>query len=235
MYNNKKIIAVIPARGGSKGIKKKNIILLGGKPLIAYSIEVAKKSPLIDRVIVTTDSPEIARVAEEYGAEVPFIRPSELAQDDTPAYPVLRHTLKFLEEKENFKPDIIVWLEPPNPFRTAEKIDEAIKIFEADKEADSMRGVCEPFQNPFKMWILNGKYLEPLMKQEGTDYNSLPRQKLRKVYWQNGYIYLLRYDTVMKKGNFHGDKILPFILSKDEFIDIDSEEDLKLAEYYLKK
>jgi len=111
MSNSKispKIIAIIPARGGSKGLPGKNIIPLGGKPLIAHSIETAKKSKLIERVIVTTDDEEIADVAREYGAEVPFIRPAELAQDDTPPDPVLKHTLQFLEEKEGIKPEIIV-------------------------------------------------------------------------------------------------------------------------------
>lgn len=228
------ILAVIPARGGSKGIPKKNIIDLGGKPLIAYSIEVAKKSSLINRVIVTTDNDEIAAVAKKNGAETPFIRPAELARDDTSPEPVLRHTLEYLKENENYKPDIIVWLEPPFPFRTADEVDEAIRLFRDDPEADSLRAVCKPFQNPFKMWVKTDKYLKPLINEKGKAYHSGPRQKCKEVYWQNGHIYLLRYDTIMKKGNFHGDKILPYILEEDRFIDIDSENDLKLARILLK-
>lgn len=229
-----KILAVIPARGGSKGIPKKNIVELGGKPLIAYSIEVAKKSRLVNRMIVTTDDQEIADVAKKYGAEAPFIRPANLAQDDTPPEPVLKHVLEFLVKEENYKPDIIVWLEPPFPFRTAEEVDEAIKLFQADPEADSLRGVCQPFQNPYKMWVLKNKYLQPLIKKEGVTFCSQPRQKTGEVYWQNGHIYLLRYDTIMKKGNFYGEKILPFILAEDKFIDIDSEYNLELARLLLK-
>jgi len=123
MEKNKKIIAIIPARGGSKGIPRKNIVNLAGKPLIAWTIEAAKKSNLIGRIIVTTDDQEIADVALKYGAEVPFLRPKELAQDDTQPDPVLKHALQFLYDKENFKPEIIAWLEPPCPIRTAEEID----------------------------------------------------------------------------------------------------------------
>src|SRR3989344_6805752 len=228
------VIAVIPARGGSKGLPGKNIRLLGGKPLIAHSIEAAKKSTLIERVIVTTDDEEIAQVAREYGAEVPFIRPTELAQDDTPPDPVLKHVLEFLKEKEGVVPEIIVWLEPPCPFRTAQEIDEAITLLRNDPEADSLRAVIEPFQNPFKSWTIEGKYLKPLIDVKGQALHTGPRQKTQKVYWQNGALFLLKYDTIMKKGNFFGDNILPFVMSSDRFDDIDKKEDLEFAEWYLK-
>lgn len=229
------VIAIIPARGGSKGLPRKNIRLLGGKPLIAYSIETAKKSKLIERVLVTTDNQEIADIALEYGAEVPFIRPAELAEDGTPPDPVLKHALAFLLEEEGIKPEIIVWLEPPCPFRTAEEIDEAVRLLQADPDADSLRSVCEPFQNPYKSWVLEGNYLKPLIPKIGQALHTGPRQKTPKVYWQNGALFLLRYDTIMKKGNFFGDRILPFLMPSDRFVDIDKEEDLMLAEWYLKK
>lgn len=235
MQKRIKVIAIIPARGGSKGLPGKNIRLLGGKPLIAYSIETAKKSKLIERVIVTTDDEEIASVAREYGAEIPFLRPAELAQDDTPPDPVLKHTLEFLYDKEGVKPEIIAWLEPPNPFRTAEEVDEAIQVFSDDPSADSLRSVIEPFQNPYKSWILEGKYLTPLIPKKGKAFFSGPRQKTPKTYWQNAAIFLVRYDTIMKKGNFFGDKILPYIMESDRFVDIDDEESFALAEWYFKK
>lgn len=235
MKDSRKIIAIIPARGGSKGLPGKNIIPLGGKPLIAHSIEVAKKSRLIDRVIVTTDDEKIASVAKKYGAEIPFIRPAELAQDDTPPDPVLKHVLNFLEEKEGMKPEIIVWLEPPCPFRTAKEIDEAIQMLRDDPKADSLRSVIEPFQNPFKSWTLEGNYLKPLIEKKGQALHTGPRQKTQKVYWQNGALFLLKYETIMKKGNFFGDKILPYFMSSDRFVDIDKREDLELAEWYIKK
>jgi CMP-N-acetylneuraminic acid synthetase len=230
-----KIIAIIPARGGSKGLPGKNIISLGGKPLIAYSIETAKKSKLIEVVFVTTDDEEIADVAREYGAEVPFIRPAELAQDDTPPDPVLKHILEFLEKKDGIKPEIIVWLEPPCPFRTSEEVDEAIVMLQNDPQADSLRSVIEPFQNPFKSWTIDGRYLKPLIEKKGKTFFSGPRQEIPKTYWQNGAIFLIKYNTIMKKGNFFGDKILPYIMPSDRFIDIDKKEDLELAEWRLKK
>lgn len=229
-----KNLAIIPARGGSKGIPKKNIIKINEKPLIQYTIEVAKESKLIDRVIVSTDDDEIARISKKLGAEVPFIRPAELAKDDTPTFPVIKHALKWLKENENYTPDLIVLLEPTFPLRTVEKVDEAIKAISSDEEADSLRGVCEPFQNPFKMWVPCGKYLEPLIKENETMHEK-PRQSLKKVLWQNGYIYISRYKTIMDKKSLHGEKILPFILSENNFIDIDTEEDLKLLKCYLKK
>ncbi|HEY4486802.1 MAG TPA: acylneuraminate cytidylyltransferase family protein [Candidatus Paceibacterota bacterium] len=230
-----RIIAIIPARGGSKGLPGKNIIPLGGKPLIAHSIEVAKQSKRIERIIVTTDDVAIAEVAKKYGAEVPFIRPTELAQDDTPPDPVLKHVLQFLEEKEGLKPEIIVWLEPPCPFRTSEEIDKAVNMLQNDPEADSLRSVIEPFQNPFKSWTLPEKYLKPLIERKGQALHTGPRQKTEKVYWQNGALFLLKYDTIMKKGNFFGDNILPFVMSSDRFVDIDKKEDLEYAEWHLKK
>ena len=130
--------------------------------------------------------------------------------------------------------ELIVLLEPTFPLRTVEKVDEAIKVISSDGEADSLRGVCEPFQNPFKMWVPCGKYLKPLIKEKEIMYEK-PRQNLRKVFWQNGYIYISRYKTVMDKKSFHGEKILPFILSENNFIDIDTEEDLKLLKRCLKK
>jgi N-acylneuraminate cytidylyltransferase len=234
MTTSSKIIAIIPARGGSKGVSRKNIRLLGKKPLIVYTIETALASKYIERVIVTTDDEEVARIARKYGAEVPFLRPEELAQDDTPPYPVLKHALKFLKEEEGLKPDIIVWLEPPTPFRTVKEVDEAIQIFQKDTDADSLRAVCTPSQNPFKMWTLEGKYLKPLIQQDGQVFHSGPRQKTKQVFWQNGSIFLLRYDTIIKKGNFFGDKILPLIVENSSNIEIDTEEDFKQAEYYLK-
>ncbi|MEK9195421.1 MAG: acylneuraminate cytidylyltransferase family protein, partial [Patescibacteria group bacterium] len=132
MYKHSIILALIPARGGSKGIPKKNIKLLGGKPLIVWSIEVAKQSRYIDRIIVSTDNEEIAEVARSAGAEVPFLRPAEIAQDLTPDMPVFEHALAWLRENDNFIPEFIVHLRPTGPLRTAKEIDEAIEMLAAD-------------------------------------------------------------------------------------------------------
>ena len=231
---NQKILAIIPARGGSKGIPKKNIVEISGKPLISYSIEVAKKSKLIDKVVVSTDNDEIAEISKKYGAEVPFKRPSKLAKDNVPTYPVIRHTLKWLKENEKYEPDLVVLLEPTFPLRTSEEVDEAIKTIQKDDKADSLRGVIEPFQNPYRMWTVKGKYLQPLIPTDTQSFEQ-PRQSLEKVYWQNGYIYISKYKTIMEKGNIHGEKILPFILDEGKFIDVDTEEDLKLLKKVLEK
>jgi N-acylneuraminate cytidylyltransferase len=231
---NSKILAIIPARGGSKGIPKKNIVEISGKPLISYSIEVAKKSNLIDKVIVSTDNDEIAEISKKHGAEVPFKRPSELAEDHVPTYPVIKHTLEWLKENEKYEPDLVVLLEPTFPLRTSGEVDEAIKTIQKDDEADSLRGVIEPFQNPYRMWTVKGKYLKPLIPTDTQSFEK-PRQSLEKVYWQNGYIYISKYKTIMEKGNIHGEKILPFILDEGKFIDLDTEEDLKLLKKVLEK
>src|SRR5512147_1332629 len=146
------ILALIPARGGSKGIPRKNIRNFAGYPLIAWSIAAAKKAACVTRVIVSTDDPEIAAVARECGAETPFLRPAEFAQDNTTDLPVFEHALQWLAEHENYKPDIVIHLRPTSPIRPRGLIDEAVKILLAHPDADSVRGVVPAGQNPHKMW-----------------------------------------------------------------------------------
>ncbi len=236
MYSNKEILAVIPARGGSKGIPKKNIKILAGKPLIAYTIEEAKKSRYTDRIIVSTDSEEIAEVAKSYGADVPFLRPKRLARDKTPDLPVFLHALKWLKKNRGYAPDLVVHLRPTSPLRKAQHIDEAIEILEKYKDADSIRGVCIPTQNPFKMWRIRGSYMKPLIRfnKFKEPYNA-PRQSLPPVYWQNGHIEVARYETITKKHSMTGDKILPYIMNQKYSVDIDSNVSIKLAEIILKE
>ncbi len=227
-----KIIAVIPARGGSKSIPKKNLVNFCGKPLISYSIEIAKKCSSIDRVIVSSDDNEIIDVALKYGAEVPFIRPKEISQDDTTDYPVFEHCLKYLNDYEGYKPDIIVQLRPTSPLRTPEMVEKAIHKLISRPEADSVRSVCEPSQNPFKMWMINNSgFIEPLLKDEKNNepYNQ-PRQNLPYVYWQNGYIDVTRYSTIIEKKSMTGDQILPLVVDNNEIIDIDNDVTFQFAE-----
>ena len=227
-----KVISIIPARGGSKGIPKKNIVLMAGKPLVAYSIEQSLKCKYIDRTLVSTDDEEIAAIARSCGAEVPFLRPEELAADDTPDLPVFRHALDWLSKHEGYIPDLIVHLRPTSPLRKVRHIEEAIEKVMADSEADSIRGVCPPSQNPFKMWKIEGKYMEPLLIScEGLrePYNS-PRQSLPEVYWQNGHIEVARYATIMQKNSMTGDNILPYVMDSKYIIDIDSPTTIKIAE-----
>ena len=235
MYNDLKILALIPARGGSKGIPKKNIKLLLGKPLIVYSIEGAKKSQYIDRVIVSTDSQDIVDVAREAGAEVPFLRPAEISEDMTPDTPVFEHCLQWLKEKENFVPDMMVHLRPTGPLRTADEIDEAIEMLAADETADSIRSIEEPPKPPFKMWEPQGNYIKPFAELHGMkDFHTMPRQMLPKVYQTTADIGIMWTRTVVQKKSVIGDRVLPYYL-KHPTIDIDHLIDFEIAEMLLKK
>ena len=235
VYNNFNVLALIPARGGSKGIPKKNIRPLAGKPLIAWSIEAARESRVIDRVIVSTDSEEIAAVAREAGAEVPFLRPAELAGDLTPDAPVFEHALAWLKENENYEPDLIVHLRPTGPLRTGEEIDEAIELLTAHPEADSVRSVEEPDKPPFKMWQMEGEYMKPFAVVQGMkDFHTMPRQMLPKVYQTTADIGVMRRRTVTEKKSIIGDIVLPYFLRRST-VDIDKEIDFEIAEILLRK
>jgi N-acylneuraminate cytidylyltransferase len=208
-------MALIPARGGSKGIPRKNLVVVAGKPLIAYSIEQGLSSRLIRRTIVSTDDPEIASVAKSFGAEVPFLRPSEFAQDLSPDIDVFRHALEWLRDKEGYICDLVVHLRPTGPVRRVEVIDNAIELMLSHPEADSLRSVSWPTQTPYKMWRIAGGYLQPLLRVEGTPESyCMPRQSLPEVYWQNGYIDIVRCKVILERGMMCGDQILPFVISE---------------------
>ena len=163
------ILALIPARGGSKGIPRKNTMMLGGKPLIAHSILQAKASQRINRVIVSTDDAEISEVANEWGAEVPFIRPAQYAQDLSPDIDVFRHALNWLKEYEGYEPDMVVHLRPTGPVRLVDLIDQAVDLLADHPEADAVRSVSPALQTPYKMWAMTTEgYLQPLLRVEGV-------------------------------------------------------------------
>jgi len=226
-----KVLAIIPARGGSKSIPKKNLVKLCGKPLLAYSIETALICPTIDRLIVSSDNKEIMDVAIEYGAEVPFIRPKELAQDDTLDLPVFIHCLKYLKENEGYEPDIIVQLRPTSPLRSEDMVEKGIQLLLDHPKADSVRAVCSPSQNPYKMWtITKDGYLNPLVDISIEEPFNQPRQALPDVFWQNGYVDVTRTSTIIEKNSMTGKKILPLIVDSREIIDIDNELTFKFAE-----
>jgi N-acylneuraminate cytidylyltransferase len=219
------ILALIPARGGSKGIPRKNIRSFAGYPLIAWSIAAAKQSELVTRVIVSTDDEEIAAVARQWGAETPFLRPSELAQDKTTDLPVFEHALKFLEEVEGYRPDVMIQLRPTSPIRPKTMVDDAIRILLEHKDADCVRGVVPAGQNPFKMWRFNGegKPLNSLLEVPGIaePYNA-PRQILPPVYWQTGHIDAIRTSTIVNKKSLTGDVIYPLLIDPKYTVDIDT-------------
>jgi CMP-N-acetylneuraminic acid synthetase len=228
-------IALIPARGGSKSIPRKNILAFAGHPLIAYSIAAGLAAESIERVIVSTDDAEIAEVARRYGAEVPFLRPVEVSQDDTPDLPVFQHALRWLSDREGYQPDIVVQLRPTSPFRRVWHIDQAVASLIKRPDADAVRTVCTPFQNPFKMWRItpNGT-MTPLMAVDGvTEPYNMPRQALPDVYWQTGYVDAAWAETILVKNSMTGSRILPLIIDPSEWIDIDSPDDWRRAERLL--
>ena len=167
MVKAPEVLAIIPARGGSKGVPRKNIRDFAGAPLIAYSIVAALQAELVSRVIVSTDDEEIAAISREWGAETPFMRPAELAQDQTTDFPVFEHALTWLKENEGYQADIIIQLRPTSPVRPVGLLDDAIRKLIAQPEADCVRGVVPARQNPYKMWQLRADgSLNPILVVE---------------------------------------------------------------------
>lgn len=224
------VIAIIPARGQSS-LRKKNIRLLAGKPLIAYTIETALNCPSIDRVIVSTDDEEIATVARKYRGEVPFIRPKELAMADTPMLPVLQHTVAFLEDCDE-KIDIVVLLDPTAPLRSIDDVESCIKKLKETK-ADSVVSVCEAEHNPYFVMVqLDGDRMVPLIKPEKP---ILRRQDAPKVYRINAAVYAIRRDVLMEKNQIFTETTLAVVMPPERSVHIDHELDFKLAESILRK
>ena len=228
------VLALIPARGGSKSIPRKNIQLFAGHPLIAYSIAAGLASQTITRLIVSTDDEEIASLSRQYGAETPFLRPPEYARDDTPDLPVFKNALDWLEHHEGYQPEIVVQLRPTSPFRRVWHIDQAVYRLLERPDADAVRTVCIPFQNPFKMWRIGSDGLmQPLITIDHPEAYNLPRQSLPEIYWQTGYVDAAWTDTILQKGSMTGDHILPLVIEPSEWIDIDSPDDWRRAERLL--
>ena len=229
------ILALIPARGGSKGLPRKNVLPLAGKPLIAHTIATALGSSTITRTIVSTDDEEIAEAARAYGAEVPFMRPAELAADESLDLEVFQHALAWLAREEGFEPELVVHLRPTNPIRRTERVDEAVRAMLADPQADSLRSVSAPVHTPYKMWRREGAYLVPLVEVAGVrDAHSRPRQSLPEVWWQNGYVDVIRPRTVLELASMSGERVLPFVV-QDRFVEIDYADAFAAAEELLRR
>ena len=230
--SGKEVLAIIPARGGSKGIPRKNIRPFAGYPLIAYSIAAGLQAKTVTRVIVTTDDDEIAEVARSYGAETPFLRPAELAQDLTTDLPVFQHALNWLASHEDYHPDVIVHLRPTSPVRPPDLVDRTVHVLMAHPTADSVRGITLASQNPFKMWLLDGedKPIRPLMTVPGIDesYNA-PRQILPTAY-AHCVIDAMRPNTILKLNSMSGQTILPVLFDPAYSVDLDTPDDWRRAE-----
>lgn len=232
MVNRSEVLAIIPARGGSKGIPRKNIKYFAGHPLVAWSIAAARQADLVTRVIVSTDDEEIASVSRQHGAETPFRRPSELSADLSVDYPLFEHALKWLKENEGYQPDIVVQLRPTSPIRQKGLVNQAIQQLISHPEADSVRGVIPSGQNPYKMWQMAGDHMIPLLQVKGIaePYNA-PRQLLPATYWQTGHVDAIRVSTILEKRSLSGNVILPIHIDPSFTVDIDSLRDWDRAEW----
>ena len=225
-----KILAFIPARAGSKRVLNKNLKPLQGKPLIAYTIESAKAACQINRIIVSTDSEEIASTARQYGAETPFLRPKNISQGDSTEMQFFEHALDWFQKHEDYAPDLIVLLYPTSPFRKPESIDRAVEEILKHPEADSLRSVRLCSEHPYKMWAVEDGYLKPFVKGKNPNIHTLSYQLLPTVYVQNASIYITRPSTIWNKKSPTGDIIIPFIMDEAESIDINTPLDFKFAE-----
>jgi CMP-N,N'-diacetyllegionaminic acid synthase len=206
------VLALIPARGGSKSVPRKNLLEVAGKPLIAYSIGHALSCAQVTRTIVSTDDAEIAEVSRRFGAEVPFRRPAEAATDTATDLMVFRHALLFLQE-QGYTPDLIIHLRPTGPVRRIDLIEHAIGMMLRHPEADSLRAVGLAEQTPYKMWRIEGSYLRQALELPGfPESHSMPRQKLPAVYWQNGYVDIVRPRTIIELDSMVGQVVLPFVI-----------------------
>ena len=236
MVKKPEVLAIIPARGGSKSIPGKNIKLFAGNPLLSYSIAAGVQAELVDRVIVSTDDEHIASVAKQYGAEIPFLRPVELAQDHTPDLPVFKHALNWLQEEQSYTPDILVQLRPTSPVRPQRCVDRALTLLLDTPEADSVRGVVPSGQNPYKMWrLMDEGGMRPLMDGDFTEPYNMPRQQLPDTYWQTGHIDAIRVSTVQSKDSLSGENIFPMIMDPSYTVDIDTPRDWERAEWLVQQ
>jgi len=230
MYKNKKIISIIPARGGSKRLPRKNILPLAGKPVIAYSIENSLNSKYIDRTIVSTEDKEIAEISKKYGAEV-IERPKELATDEATTLVVLQHVLSVLKEQD-YNPDVVVLLQPTSPLRKTSQIDVSIKKL-IDNNANAVVSVSE-LHIGYK-WLLEIKNGKLYFISENNLKNTRTQDQ-EKSYMLNGAIYAYKTEIILKSGIYNfNDNCLPLIMGKKTSIDIDDKTDLKLVEFYIKR
>lgn len=234
-----KILGVITARGGSKGIPGKNIKELGGQPLIFYTIKAAQESGIFDRIILSTDDPKISEVAKRYGVEVPFMRPAELAKDDTPHLPVMQHAVKWLKDNENYNPDFVAILQPTAPLRQPWHLKEAFELMQK-LQADSVVGVIEVpgHYSPYWAVTTNEGGLGELFIG-GPIKNRIPRRQSfpKKAYANSGHVYIFKTELLFDSqgANFYGDSVALYPIEDKYAVNVDNPEDWELAEKAMKK
>ncbi len=229
------VVAIIPARSGSKSMVDKNIALLSGHPLIAYSIAAAKCSSSINRVIVSTDSAQYAEIAIKYGAEVPFIRPAEFSTDCSTDRGFLIHAMKWLEENEGEKPEYWVHLRPTTPLRDPVLVDKALKIIQCDGASTSLRSGYKAPESPFKWFYKDKKgYFKGLLSGDGkAEVYNKPKEAFEDIFIPDGYVDIVRRSFVMNNTKIHGDKMVGF--ESPVTAEIDSIEEFNYIQYQLEK
>jgi N-acylneuraminate cytidylyltransferase len=227
---NKEVLCVIPARGGSKGIPRKNIKSLAGKPLIYYSITAALQSKSVSRAIVSTEDNEIAKIAKEFGADVPFLRPEELAKDNVHSVYVTIDVLEKLKERESYAPDVVIMLLPTSPLATSKHIDDAVSLYFQHNKG-SVISVC-PFELPIlAIRKIEKSKIKPLFNVK----NFNVRRQDAELYFVNAALYIAKPEDLIKNQTFHGDEVYPYIMSKEDSLDINDEHDFKIAEFIISK
>jgi len=227
-----KFLGIIPARGGSKGIPNKNMIDLAGEPLLYYTLTESRKSKYLDKVILSSDDETIIEYGKSLGVEAPFKRPIKFAEDKSSMISVIEHAINWLKENQKYVPDAIMLLQPTSPLRTAEHIDEAIKKFE-EEDADSLISVSRPQEHPMEMVYFQNNLLKFVVNRNRKEKIQM-RQNYQECYFINGAIYISKIDILLKNKHFKGGKIIPFFMETLDSIDIDTEDDLKIADCLLK-
>ncbi len=232
MYKNKTFLAIIPARGGSKGLPGKNIKELCGKPLIAWSIEAGLKCKYLDEVMVTTDYQNIVEVSKQYGAIVPFLRPNKLASDTTTSFDAIKHTIEYYKNELNKEFDYIVLLEPTSPLRESSDIDKAIEVL-LDSDVDSIVGICRTEdQNPVFLVLKNEKSF--ISGYENKEMKVLRRQDIKDVYFFEGTIYISKTNVLLDKKTFYHENTIGYEVPKYKSLEIDDMDDFVMVEAIMK-
>jgi len=226
-----KTLAIITARGGSRGIPQKNLRKIAGKHLIEYTINNAKSSKLIDKIIVSTDSEKIASFSKSKHVEVPFLRPKNLSKSNSNTIDTINHTINFLKTQENYIPDIITILQPTSPLRTVEILDKSIRLLKNSRVSSSILGVVKVKNHPFLCFEMKNSFLKPF-KSDFQKYYQ--RQQFPDFFYPTGSIYTFWYKTLKKYGNIYGPKIKPLLINKEDSVDIDTPYDLFEAEMKIK-
>ena len=235
--STQKILAIIGARSGSKGVSDKNIRLFCGKPLLAWIISTARSSRYINRVMVCTDSPEYAAIARKYGAEAPYLQPPEISTDTSTDLDFITYAVDWLEKNEGYRPDLIAHLYATNPLQRVEDIDACTELLISDPEAHSAAAIAEARQHPRKAVKISsdGKHIITYITASGLDITPLQRQSYEKAYFRQGNVMVTRYDVLKSMRSLSGHRVRHHIIPKEYAADIDSELDFLTAEQLIKK